>query len=127
MNFELDSYTEALKDFPSTKTFLETKKGKAKYFKMDVFKRKMSYFYTNEPFNPIEIPLHNVIKVLSMNKKGEIPEKLEEFVEQKTHKTVDFENVVGQDNINRFDKPKNKKSRKQKRNKRFKAKKQKEQ
>ena len=123
LNFELDAYTDALKDFPNTKTFLNTKKGKAKYFKMDVFKRKMWYFYTNEFFNPIPLSLKNVNQIISLNKKGEIPEKIEDFMEEQTNSSKMFINATGEDSINRFDKPKNKK--RSKKNKKPKYKKQK--
>ena len=45
LNFELDAYTEVLGDFTNTKTKLQSKKGDAKFVKLDVFKRNMVYFY----------------------------------------------------------------------------------
>src|ERR1041385_4505602 len=39
LNYELDSYLDALKDFPDTHTILETEKGRAAHRKTDIFKR----------------------------------------------------------------------------------------
>lgn len=79
LNFELDSYMEALSFFPKPKTILKTKKGEAKYFKMDVFRKELWYFYKNQEFSPIKIPLQDVIKIIKMNKEGKTPENLENF------------------------------------------------
>ena len=52
------------------------------------------------------IPLDGVKSIMEQNRKGQFPEKLEDFIKVKEKKT-DFENVVGQDDLTRFDKPKN--------------------
>ena len=61
-----------------------------------------------------------------MNTKGEKPADFSGFVQLKVEKTgPDFDNVVGQDDLTRFDKVfKKKKSNKRKRNKNFRNKKQ---
>ena len=43
MNYEVDAYSDALKDFPSKELQLETKDGTFYYFKADVFKGLISY------------------------------------------------------------------------------------
>jgi cell fate regulator YaaT (PSP1 superfamily) len=120
LNFELDSYLEALKNFPSTKTILKTKKDKAKSFKIDIFKRKMWFVYMNNSFTIIELSLKSVKEIIKLNKEGKLPEKLEDFVEEKQSKRVDFDNVIGQSNLARFDKKtkKRKKNKKRAKNKR---------
>ena len=105
LNYELDMYVEAIKDFPKSNVKLKTKKGDAFMQKMDIFRRKVWYSYTSEPSNFIELPLDKVQEIVFENKKGNHPESLEmyinTFVEEPKH---DYENVVGQDSITRFDK-----------------------
>ncbi len=77
LNFELETYLEELDSFPNPKTRLKTKKGEAKYFKMDVFKNELWYFYTKEQFQPIKLKLKEVLYIIKMNKKGVLPKSLE--------------------------------------------------
>ena len=113
LNFELDSYLDSLKNFPKSKQILKTIKGDAKQIKIDVFKKKLYYVYKTKEPGIFELSLKKVIKIIEENKQGKKPLSLEEFVVEKEENKVDFKNVVGQDNINRFDK-KNKKSRNKK-------------
>ncbi len=103
LNFELDSYMDGIKEFPSTKLKLKSKKGKASFFKMDIFKRLMWYVYEDRNSGGIiELPLDRVKEIIALNKNGEEPDTIELkniVVEEK----IDFENVIGQDSINRFD------------------------
>ena len=105
LNYELDMYVEAIKDFPKSNVKLKTKKGDAFMQKMDIFRRKVWYSYTTEPSNFIELNLEKVKEIVFENKKGNHPESLEmyinTFVEEPKY---DYENVVGQDSITRFDK-----------------------
>ena len=106
LNFELDQYMEALKSYPSTKTLLETKEGKANHIKTDVFKRLMYYFISKDGKNSI-VPLsvERVFDIIELNKKGEIPHKLTDFVDfEEKEAKPDYTNVVGQDELTRFDK-----------------------
>ena len=105
LNFELDTYTEALATFPSSKKKLKTKKGTAKFVKLDVFKRVMFYFNTEDPASDLlEMGVNEVKKIIELNKKGEIPENFDKFKVNKTVVEAAFENATGQDNINRFNK-----------------------
>ena len=113
LNFELDSYLDSLKNFPKSKQILKTIKGDAKQIKIDVFKKKLYYVYKTKEPGIFELSLKKVIKIIEENKQGKKPLSLEEFIVEKEENKVDFKNVVGQDNINRFDK-KNKKSRNKK-------------
>jgi len=110
LNYELDTYVDALKDFPDTNLKLKTKKGNAFYRKMDIFKNVMWYSYQDEPLTFIELKLDRVNEIVEMNKKDEKPKDLIDFVEFKeVVKEPEYENVVGQDSLTRFDKPKHKK------------------
>lgn len=110
LNFELDTYVDALKPFPDTNLKLKTKKGNAFYRKMDIFKNVMWYSYQDEPLKFIELKLDRVNEIVAMNKKDEKPSDLMDFVEVKeVIKEPEYGNVVGQDSLTRFDKPKHKK------------------
>ena len=114
LNFELDGYIEALKDFPSIKVQLKSKKGNAKFVKLDVFKGVLFYFNMDNPGDLLELSIENVNKIIALNKKGEIPASFESFVIEIEQKEVSFEDAMGQDNISRFDKKKNPKFKKKK-------------
>lgn len=107
LNYELDTYMDALKEFPDTDKPLYTGKGRAFFQKMDIFKRIMWYAYEDAPMSWIELGLDRVNEIVASNKKKINPSSLEEFVEETVvEKLPDFENVVGQDSLTRFDKPK---------------------
>lgn len=103
LNFEYDCYADALKDFPSTEEMLITTKGNAVFNKTDVFKKTIWYNYENDYSNFYEITLENVKEIISINKKGEKVSKLEDYSIKK-EKKQDFENIIGQDDLTRFDK-----------------------
>ena len=113
LNFELDGYTEALKEFPKSSKKIVTKEGEAKFVKLDVFKKVMYYFNVNNPTSELlELPVASVQKILELNKKGEIPENFDSYIKNQIEREVSFEDAMGQDNINRFDKKKLKKTKK---------------
>lgn len=125
LNYELDSYTDALKIFPDTNIKLKTEKGQAFFRKMDIFKNLMWYSYENEPIKFIELKVERVNDIISINKKGKKPHDLMDFVDAVEEiKQPDYANVVGQDSLTRFDAPKKNKKNKKNRNKKFKNKKQ---
>ncbi|MBC35391.1 MAG: hypothetical protein CL663_05045 [Bacteroidetes bacterium] len=105
LNFEIDSYQDALKDFPDSNTVLKTKKGDAVHQKTDIYKRLMGYSYKDDYANMMALPVKKVKHIMEMNKRKKFPEKLENFAFVKEQKT-NFENVVGQDDLDRFDKMK---------------------
>lgn len=117
LNYELDGYVEALKEFPDTNIKLKTKKGQAFYRKMDIFKNLMWYSYQDEPLKFIELKLDRVNEIVEMNKNGEQPSDLMDFVEFKeVVKEPDYANVVGQDSLTRFDGKKGGKNKKRRNN-----------
>lgn len=113
LNYELDTYMDALKDFPDTSVKLVSKKGEAVHQKTDIFKRKIWYAYLSDLGNFIPLSVERVKEVQSLNKKNILPDDIAEFVrEEVVVKTPDYENVVGQDSLTRFDKSKKKKKKK---------------
>ena len=105
LNYELDGYMEGIKEFPDTKTKLHTKKGSAHFIKMDIFQRRMWFAYEDHINGGIvELSLDRVLEIIESNKAGKKPDKLEDFFEKvEVTPTADYENVVGQDSIDRFD------------------------
>ena len=104
LNYELDSYLDAINDFPDSNIKLETQAGNAIHQKTDVFKGIMWYAYFDKINNPIPIEKDRVIKIIEQNKAGKKPQDLKAYaVEVAVEKEPDYENVVGQDELTRFD------------------------
>jgi cell fate regulator YaaT (PSP1 superfamily) len=77
LNFELDTYMDALKDIPTLKGPLITEKGNARLQKTDIFKHIMWFGYENDN-SWIPITASRVKEILQMNKDGEKPATLKE-------------------------------------------------
>lgn len=72
LNFELDAYMDALKDFPEAKSII-TQKGKAWVQKTDIFKETMWFSFEGETtWYPLHISA--VKEITKLNQKGEKPE-----------------------------------------------------
>ena len=103
LNYELDSYIDALKGFPDTNIKLDTAKGRAAFQKMDIFSGKMWYAYFDDKNTWIQLAQADVKEIIEKNVAGEKPETLEEYVDIVELVEADYENVVGQDSLTRFD------------------------
>ncbi|MDL2238843.1 hypothetical protein LJC69_01225 [Bacteroidales bacterium OttesenSCG-928-K22] len=104
LNYEYDTYVDALKEFPDNNIILRTESGDASYVKSDVFKKFMWYSYNNSNDNSImAIPIDKVKEIIEMNKKGKKPAKLEDFAFQKEQRVEIDEGVVTPDDLTRFD------------------------
>ncbi len=106
LNFELDQYVEAIRDFPSVNTRLRLPKGPASHFKTDIFQRVMYFIYDGQPGEPpFPITIDSVKEIIEKNKKGIEIEDIDQFlIEETAEKDTDFAEVVGQDSLTRFDK-----------------------
>ena len=113
LNYELDTYLDALKNFPKNDTKLYTEKGTAVCQKTDIFKGHLWYAYEGEWMNWHKITTEQVNEIIEINKQKKKVASLEEYasdlVEVDTKEV--FENVVGQDSLTRFDSPKRNKKR----------------
>lgn len=118
MNFEIDTYMDLLKDFPPKDITLETKDAVYYHFKTDLFKKLMTYSSSKQlAANLVTLPVERVKEIIEMNKKGIKPDTLEgEKQESMEVPKDDYQNVVGQDSLTRFDKAKKKKKRHKHRN-----------
>ncbi len=81
LNYELDTYLDAMEDFPPQPERLLTRAGKAELIKTDVFRALMTYVMTEgtERGKFYTISVSVVKDVISMNKKGEMPTDLKEL------------------------------------------------
>lgn len=116
LNYEVDSYIDAQKDFPPNNISLETQAGQFTFFKTDIFKRIMYYIGDAQTMaGPQAVPVDRVKEIILMNKKGRKPEKLlnDSEATRANAKPKEFEDVLDQDSLTRFDQPR--KSRKKKR------------
>lgn len=108
LNYELDMYIDELKDFPSTEIKLYTKKGSGIHIKTDVFKRLMWYLHqTDDKSGPNLVALspERVKEIIALNKEKKNPEDLKDFDESTFEtKAPDYADVLGQDDLSRFDK-----------------------
>ena len=112
LNYELDSYRNALKAFPKTETKLQTSKGVGVCQKIDIFKGYMWYAYKGEWMNWHLLTTDQVKQIMELNKAKKTVLSLEDFSQEIKIDTPNkvFENVVGQDSLNRFDSPKQRKN-----------------
>lgn len=107
LNYEADAYVEAQKRLPSREIPLETKLNTYYHFKTDIFKREMSYSTDKSiAANVVTVSADRVFEVIALNKKGIKPDTLESEAGARAPERREFEDVVGQDSLTRFDKAK---------------------
>lgn len=121
LNYELDTYMDALKTIPDHVEKLKTQKGEARLQKTDIFKQLMWFTYPDDN-TWIPLGVDRVKEIQEMNKRGEKPEDLKDFSAileelEIEEESFDYENVVGQDSLTRLDE----KAKKKKRNNRNKS------
>lgn len=119
LNYELDSYLDAIKSFPSADVKIHTEKGSAFHIKTDVFKRQMWFLYeggSGMGGGLVALTPERVKEIQQMNKNGNKPQDLKVYEEEVLRTEPDYDNVVGQDSLNRFDNKFKSKNKKKKRN-----------
>lgn len=90
LNYEYDTYIDALKSFPDNHINLKTKKGEAFYQKSDIFKGLMWYSYVFDKGNMMAIPAEQVKEIIAMNNKGKFPEQLEDYAFIKEQRNTEY-------------------------------------
>jgi len=106
LNYELDCYVDARKNFPETNVPLETKEATYYHLKTDIFNRTM--WYSSDPSssaNLTSVPVDRVIEIIELNKKGIKANKLVD-IRQETVSEVQklgFHNVIEEESLTRFD------------------------
>ncbi len=110
LNFEVDSYVEAVKRMPAKEVRLETADATYFHFKHDVFKREITYSTDKSiPANLVTIDADRAFEIIAMNKAGEKPLTLAPDGDESRNKQGSYSDILGQDSIARFDKKKKKK------------------
>jgi len=77
LNYELDTYMEALKDIPEVTKPLMTVQGEARLQKTDIF-RKIMWFGFNNDNSWISVSIDRVKEIQKMNESGKSPANLNE-------------------------------------------------
>lgn len=118
LNFELDSYIDAQKDFPSANIPLETEQGQYRFMKADIFGRLMYYIDSKNGSSPVAVPVDRVREIIQLNKKGKrAPQLLDKSREDINEKPKEYEDVLSPEGLTRFDAQKSR-TRKKKRHSR---------
>ncbi len=113
LNYEVMSYIDAQKDFPSREVVLKTKKGDAVFQKTDIYRRIFWYaLNTGSASNMIPVPVERVEEIIRINKKGQVPENLIDMIEKIDIKKSDYDDVIGQESLTRFQEKQNRKKKK---------------
>ncbi len=116
LNYEVDAYVDAQKDFPSTNITLNTGEGLLYHQKTDIFGQMTSYSTDKEGKGIfIQIPVKRVKEIIAMNRKGIIPPKAVEE-SGNTPTDIKYTDGVGEESLNRFDEKKQKKRHSRQRN-----------
>lgn len=111
INFEVNTYVEAIRQLPPKDVHLETKDATYFYFKADALKREITYSTErNVPVNTVTLTAAQAFEIIALNKNGVKPESLKE--DDGKRGASPFGDLLNQDAINRFDKKKKKKKKK---------------
>lgn len=110
LNYELEVYTEKIRQFPNEKIKLKTESGIASLKKIDILKETAWYCY-EKSFDWIPINLARINEIIDLNKKGKTPLTLSDTAlgAEIAHKTLEFkDDLLGDTDLTRMD-DKNKK------------------
>ena len=125
LNYELDTYMDALKHFPKGVDYIKTKKGKAALIKTDIFKGLMFYAYLGEKSRGpiVALDKERVKEIQKMNKAGELPDELVDriaqmAIESTQEKEIQYEDVTGEIELPELQKKKRRNNKKRKSNNR---------
>lgn len=112
LNYELDSYVDALQHFPNNANILFTKKANASLVKTDIFKGLMYYVYDDISMRGVfhALDKEKVKEILELNKKGVKPEDLVNYTQVKENTEIEFD----EDLTGAIELPANKKKKKKK-------------
>lgn len=105
LNYEVEAYNDALKDFPDENVVLKTRQGDVLLQKIDVFAGMMWFAYKGREHELFALTVDRVKEIITLNKAGKIPEKVEDFT-VKADKKPALGLVVASEDLHRFDKKK---------------------
>jgi len=103
LNYELDCYIDAQKDFPDVTVELVSEEGTAYYQKSDVFNRIMWYSFDKESTTGfIPLPVGRVREIVELNRKGIKVKKLSGELQKEPPAQVEYNNVIEEESPDRF-------------------------
>ena len=102
LNFEYEAYVEAMKAFPDSNIVLKFQSGDAIHQKNDVLKGIAWYSYTTDRSNIMALPVEKVKEIISLNKKGQKPEKLEDYALTTEQHTNNNEGFISDDDLKKM-------------------------
>lgn len=104
LNFEVDTYVESSKHMPPKDARLETADNTYFHFKTDIFKREITYSTDKSmAANLVTISADRAFEVIRLNRDGEKPLKLEGEGDAKPKEKAAFGDILGADDLTRFD------------------------
>lgn len=107
LNYEVPTYEEAVSKLPSRNTPLETKDCTYYFFASDPLANQVTY--STDPHAPVNLEVltpDQAKSIIEMNKRGEKPVSLGGKSTTAEAAEIGYLNVVGQDDVSRFDKHK---------------------
>lgn len=111
LNFEVDAYVESAKRLPGREIRLQTADATYYHFKTDIFKREITYSTDKSiAANLVTIDAERAFEVIALNKAGEKPLTLTRESGAKAPEKKAFGDILGQDDVTRFDKRKKRKN-----------------
>lgn len=109
LNFEVDTYVESSKRLPAKDVRLETADATYFHFKTDIFKREITYSTDKSTAsNLVTISAQRAFEVIAMNKEGQKPLTLLPEGDEVPKEKKAFGDILGDDDLTRFDKKKKK-------------------
>ena len=113
LNYEVESYTDALSRIPKVQEPLEFQDGLAYLIKTDILQETMYFSYDkNSMSNLYPLDAYDVREIIKMNRNGVKPESLK--TDTLEAEAPEFRSAVGDDSISRFDNLSRKKKKKKK-------------
>ena len=119
LNYELDTYLDALVDIPKISKYIQVERGNARLQKTDIFKKTMWFSFENDT-NWYPVSTERVKEIQELNKKGESPalDPIEKEVDKKpkrqhrgisNEKRITTSKEMENDSLDRFSDVKEKK------------------
>ena len=98
LNYELDTYNDAMKKFPKNVERIETEEGVATLRKTEILKKLMWFEYEGTHGNPFKLDVETVSELIWMNKSGKKPASLSNYnvVENVVVDESKHDDLVGQ-------------------------------
>jgi cell fate regulator YaaT (PSP1 superfamily) len=106
LNYELDTYLDALQHFPNNAEMLEIHRGRAMLVKKDIF-RNLMWYTLPDSNKQYPLTIARVLEIKDLNKQGQKPDELQavEVVSSKPREVEpEFVDVVGQISLKSLEK-----------------------